>query len=102
MNYKPTGACQKEQTRDSSYDAGKANANLIYRDTRLYLNYTDGKRCHDDQFERNTVIKFCCDEGEVEGRPEYDGEDAECTYNIKWRTQLACEEQVCWLFEVLK
>ena len=67
----------------------------MYKDGTLHLEYTGGTKCHDDKYERSTVIDFVCgvhDRGE--GEPVFITEDANCTYFLSWHTDLACNSEV--------
>lgn len=77
-----------------SFNAGKWNANLQYDDGILFLNYSGGDKCHNNQYERNVIISFICSQGAGQGRPEFIAETGDCTYQFVWHTELACEEQV--------
>lgn len=89
------GTCQVETKGEKrSFNAGNVNANLQYNDGILFLNYTGGDKCHNNQFERNTIISFICSSGTGHGQPEFIAETGDCTYQFVWHTELACEEQV--------
>lgn len=90
-----TGTCQVETIGEMrSFNAGKWNANLQYDDGILFLNYSGGDKCHNNQYERNVIISFICSQGAGQGRPEFIAETGDCTYQFVWHTELACEEQV--------
>ncbi|XP_056014073.1 cation-independent mannose-6-phosphate receptor-like [Ostrea edulis] len=90
-----SGTCQVETKGEKrSFNAGNVNANLQYNDGILFLNYTGGDKCHNNQFERNTIISFICSSGTGHGQPEFIAETGDCTYQFVWHTELACEEQV--------
>lgn len=86
------GSCQ--HTDDNNWNAGNYNTRLYYEEGLIWLNYTGGKRCHSDQYERNTIINFVCKEGGGNGFPVFIDETDNCTYYFSWHTQLACEEKV--------
>ena len=89
------GACQTEAKGElRTFNSGRGNANLQYDDGILFLNYSSGDKCHNNQFERNTIISFICSPNAGQGHPEFIAETDDCTYQFVWHTSLACEEQV--------
>ena len=67
----------------------------MYNDGTLQLLYKGGERCHNDKYERSTVIDFVCGfHGLGEGEPVFITEDANCTYFLSWHTDLACNSEV--------
>lgn len=91
---KKTGACQLEKGTSNKWNAGNANGNLAFDDGVLVLNYTGGTPCHQNKYQRNTVINFICKKGAGEGTPAFIDESESCTYFVYWHTELACEEKV--------
>lgn len=83
-----------------AFNAGKWNANLQYDDGILFLNYSGGDKCHNNQYERNVIISFICSQGAGQGQPEFIAETGDCTYQFVWHTELACEEQVLKVVKV--
>ena len=94
------GACQSETDgQKRTYNAGNVASDIYYDDGIIILNYTGGDKCHNDQYERNTIISFVCSP-EGHGQPVYIDETLDCTYYIAWHTDLVCEQQVgtnCYL-----
>ncbi|KAK7107906.1 cation-independent mannose-6-phosphate receptor-like isoform X2 [Littorina saxatilis] len=91
-----TGSCQSEINNQArSFNAGNANAKLIYQGNGLLmLNYSGGDICHHNNVTRTTIINFICNEGAGNGVPTYiDGSDG-CVYYFDWHTELVCEEKV--------
>ncbi|KAL5011151.1 hypothetical protein ScPMuIL_013456 [Solemya velum] len=90
-----TGICQSETDGEGRhFSGGIANDRLQINDGIITLNYTGGDKCHDEKFERNTIISFVCSEGSGTGTPQYIDESGECTYYISWHTDLVCQEKV--------
>ncbi|XP_070567815.1 cation-independent mannose-6-phosphate receptor-like [Ptychodera flava] len=83
------GSCQTQDA--NKVDAGKFNQNLRFEDGLLVLNYTTGKKCHNDVYERATLLQFTCDQSETgSGRIEFLNETTDCTYVFMWYTHHAC------------
>lgn len=76
------------------YNAGKALQDLWFDDGVVTQSLTGGARCHNNQFERSTIISFICNQHHGVGRPVFMGESDDCTYYIAWHTDLVCEDQV--------
>ena len=91
---KTSGACQLEKGNSNKWNAGNANDNLAFDDGVLVLNYTGGTPCHQNKYQRNTLINFICKKGAGEGTPAFIDESERCTYFVYWHTELACEEKV--------
>ena len=86
---KGMGACQM---RDGlTVGLGKANHHLFFENDQLMLEYTGGKRCHDDKFERKTTLFFRCDHSET-GTPrlKYLQETDDCNYRFEVYTARVC------------
>ncbi|KAL7296441.1 hypothetical protein TKK_0010448 [Trichogramma kaykai] len=80
-----TGACRIH----SSQSGGMANSKLLWKDTGVYLNYTDGSECPYDKSKRYTIIEFYCgDQFDI----EVDMAGA-CIDVIKISTELVCEKK---------
>lgn len=68
--------------------------NLQFDDGIVIQNMTGGDRCHNNQFERNTVVSFVCNDHHGLGQPVFLGETDDCTYQIAWHTNLVCDDEV--------
>ncbi|BFZ10294.1 hypothetical protein BsWGS_13333 [Bradybaena similaris] len=90
-----TGSCQVRQTGDKTgVSAGQANANLIYRDGLIMLNYSTGDVCDTSKAARSTYINFVCAPGAGAGLPVFIDQSANCLYYFDWHTQLVCETEL--------
>ncbi|XP_064627541.1 cation-independent mannose-6-phosphate receptor-like [Lineus longissimus] len=89
-----SGVCQSEDNGEHrSFNLGDYSDKPIYDRGIISLNYTNGDKCHRNNYTRNTVITFVCGPGD--GSPVFIQETSEdCTYYISWPTKLACEKQV--------
>ncbi|XP_077977392.1 cation-independent mannose-6-phosphate receptor-like [Glandiceps talaboti] len=84
------GSCQT-QDDGSVVNAGMSNQNLRFEDGLLVLNYTTGKKCHNDKYERATLFQFTCDHSATgSGSITFLRETDDCTYTFMWHTIYAC------------
>ncbi|XP_045197868.2 cation-independent mannose-6-phosphate receptor-like isoform X2 [Mercenaria mercenaria] len=82
------------QTIQSNADYGRAmgstdHTRISYADGRLTLTYKGGEKCHHNNFQRQTVINFVCNQTAGDGNPVFENED-ECVYLFTWPTRYAC------------
>lgn len=85
------GACQSKQ--GASYNLGLVNNQPFFTSSGIGLEYTQGQRCHNGQFERSTFIEFVCDRNAGDGNPEFIDELDDCSYVFRWPTSHVCVEQ---------
>ncbi|XP_072178244.1 cation-independent mannose-6-phosphate receptor-like [Diadema setosum] len=88
------GSCQEEiSTTGRNFNAGIFNRNLYFDDSILFLRYDNGKECHNNQYQRSSVINFVCPHrSDALGEPVFIAESDDCTYYFSWHTSLACEK----------
>ena len=91
-----SGVCQSEiQGLKRKYNAGNSVNDIYLSDVGdVGLNYTGGDRCHNNQYQRSTIITFVCSPDNGLGKPVYLDELEDCTYYISWHTNLVCEHEV--------
>ncbi|KAK3097797.1 hypothetical protein FSP39_013248 [Pinctada imbricata] len=89
---KGTGACQtKPLDTNFNFNAGKSTSTLVYDAGEITLTYDSGKPCHQNKFNRSTIITFLCDQSKSgKDGPTYINETSDCTYQFEWPTKLAC------------
>lgn len=88
------GSCQSEVAgQKRTYNAGNIVSAPWYDDGTVVINMTGGDRCHNNQYERNTIVTFVCNDHRGIGRPIFIDETEDCTYYISWHTDLVCEQQ---------
>eukprot|EP00057_Strongylocentrotus_purpuratus_P006175 XP_011660649.1 PREDICTED: cation-independent mannose-6-phosphate receptor [Strongylocentrotus purpuratus] len=81
------GSCQEELVvQGNHFNAGVFNKNLFFDDSILFLRYDFGHACHNNHFNRSSVINFVC----PHGSPVFQTESAECEYLFSWETPAAC------------
>ncbi|XP_036361842.1 cation-independent mannose-6-phosphate receptor isoform X1 [Octopus sinensis] len=90
---KESSSCQTNTNTNKSFNCGKANSNLQFKEGVIFLNYSGGDKCHGGKFERNTIINFVCNPSKGIGAPVYLAESKNCTYYFSWHTDLVCEKQ---------
>nr|XP_014346456.1 PREDICTED: cation-independent mannose-6-phosphate receptor [Latimeria chalumnae] len=56
----------------------------------LILKYVDGDRCPDKRRNKTTIIRFKCDESQVESKPALIMAIEDCEYSFLWFTAAAC------------
>ncbi|CAK8672502.1 unnamed protein product [Clavelina lepadiformis] len=86
---KDAAACQVHHSSTQVHDAGHPNSTLSYKDGIVTLTYLHGQRCHHDQYDRSTTIRFRCHHNE-QSKPTYINETADCTYVFDWPTPKVC------------
>ncbi|KAG8191169.1 hypothetical protein JTE90_011854 [Oedothorax gibbosus] len=87
-----TAVCQEEMAGEKrSWNAGRPNYNLTITGSSLFLNFSNGDKCHDGKYNRNTIMEFTCGNGI--GLPKFLYESYDCTYYFLWETQIACQHK---------
>lgn len=85
-----TASCQTSAS-DASFakNTGVVSKTIQYNGGSLSLKYTNGDPCHNNQFNRSTLISFSCARGQV-GTPTFVSETSDCSYLFNWATDAAC------------
>nr|XP_045597766.1 LOW QUALITY PROTEIN: cation-independent mannose-6-phosphate receptor-like [Procambarus clarkii] len=92
-----TAACSFMHNNEANIiNAGQANANLQFLPGFIFLHYTGGDKCSDNNpAKRSTFISFICGaENTKEGPVLIEDDIVTCTYFVNWYTDLACERRI--------
>ena len=92
------GACQYKPS-DTSFSKNLgtvSNLSLaITGSDELILTYYGGDACHNNAYNRSSVIVFSCDPHAGNGTLAFGYERSDCTYVFSWKTALVCKPAVC-------